>query len=314
MSNYFLAGDIGGTKTFLALADATGKIVKEQRFDSLIYPNLISMLDIFLADKPTISSLCLGVAGPIVNRNANITNLPWEIKTDDLMTHLNCKNIKLINDFAAIGYGIKALNTEDLSYLQTVSPQPDAPFLVLGAGTDLGMAIVFDGQIIASETSHATFAPNNALQRQLVEWAAKDTARVTNGYFLSGVGLTRLYAFICETQGFAQSYQSAAAISRAALLNADLAAISALHLFVCIYGGIAGNLALSCLPYGGVFIAGGIAPKILSALQNGEFMEAFCNKPPMSHLLKQMPVAVILTEKVGLFGALQQAMSLSKDD
>ncbi|MEY3218663.1 MAG: hypothetical protein RIT27_20 [Pseudomonadota bacterium] len=313
MNGYFLAGDIGGTKTFLALADSNGQILKEQRFDSLIYPNLMSMLNVFLADNPPISSLCLGVAGPIVNQNAKITNLPWEIKTDELMTHLNCKNVKLINDFAAIGYGVTTLQPHDLAYLQKVSPQTSAPFLILGAGTDLGMATMMDGRIIPSETSHATFAPDDAQQRQLVEWAAKNTARVTNGYFLSGIGLIRLYGFICETQGFSKSYQSAADISRAALLNADLAAISALHLFVRIYGSVTGNLALSCLPYGGIFIAGGIAPKILPALQNGEFIEAFSNKPPMSHLLKQMPVAVVLTEKVGLLGALQQAISLSKN-
>lgn len=313
MTNYLIAGDIGGTKTFLALADSSGKIIKEQRFESLNFPNLINMLEIFLPDKPNIISACFGVAGPVINQQVKITNLPWEIKTSELQDYFKCKNISLINDFAAIGHGVSALHPHDVAYLQNMPAQQGAPLLILGAGTDLGMATVSNGHILPSETSHATFAPDDTLQRQLVEWALTKTNRVTNGYFLSGIGLTRLYAFICETQGFSNTYQTAAEISRAGMLNADLAAISALHLFVRIYGSVAGNLALSCLPFGGVFIAGGIAPKILPALQNGEFIQAFSNKPPMSHLLEKMPVSVVLTEKVGLLGALQQAVLLSMD-
>lgn len=310
MNNYILAGDIGGTKTFLALADLQGNILKEHRFESQHFPNLINILDVFLPEKPTIISACFGVAGPVINQQVKITNLPWEIKMSELQTYFNCENINLINDFAAIGYGVSALHPHDVAYLQNVPAQKDCPSLVLGAGTDLGMATVSHGQILASETSHATFAPENSLQYQLVEWAHHHVARVTNGYFLSGIGLTRLYSFICETQGFSKTYQTPADISKAALLNADLAAMSALQLFVEIYGSITGNLALSCLPFGGIFIAGGIAPKILPALQNGHFIKAFSNKPPMSHLLEKMPVSVVLTEKVGLLGALQQAHSI----
>lgn len=310
MSNYILAGDIGGTKTFLALADTQGNILKEQRFESLSFSNFINMLDAFLPDKPTISSACFGVAGPVVNQQVKITNLPWEIHALELQGYFNCKNINLINDFAAIGYGVSALHPHDLVPLQHAAAQPEAPLLVVGAGTDLGMATVCHGHILSSETSHATFAPEDALQRQLVEWALSKTNRITNGYFLSGIGLTRLYEFICETQGFSKNFQTAAQISHAGMLNTDLAAVSALQLFVKIYGSICGNLALSCLPFGGIFIAGGIAPKILPALQNDDFINAFLNKLPMSHLLKQMPVFVVLTEKVGLLGALQQAISL----
>lgn len=310
MNNYILAGDIGGTKTFLALADLQGNILKEHRFESQNFPNLINILNVFLPEKPTIISACFGVAGPVVEQQVKITNLPWEIKVSELQSYFNCNNISLINDFAAIGHGVSALHLHDVVSLQNVPTQPHAPYLVLGAGTDLGMAVVSHGHIIASETSHATFAPENSLQYQLVNWAHNHTDRVTNGYFLSGMGLTRLYAFICETQGFSKDYQTPADISRAALLNADLAAMSALQLFVEIYGSITGNLALSCLPYGGVFIAGGIAPKILPALQNGHFIKAFSNKQPMSHLLEKMPVSVVLTEKVGLLGALQQAYSI----
>jgi len=313
MSNYLIAGDIGGTKTFLALANLNGSIIKEQRFESLNFSNLIKMLDVFLPDKPTIVGACFGVAGPVINQQVKITNLPWEIKTSELQDYFNCKNISLINDFAAIGHGVSALHPHDVAHLQNVPAQHGSPLLVLGAGTDLGMATVSNGQILPSETSHATFAPDDALQRQLVDWALTKTNRVTNGYFLSGIGLTRLYQFICETQGFSNTYQTAAEISHAAMLNADLAAISALHLFVRIYGSVAGNLALSCLPFGGIFIAGGIAPKILPALQNGDFIKAFSNKPPMSHLLEKMPVSVVLTEKVGLLGALQQAILLAID-
>ena len=313
MNNYLIAGDIGGTKTFLAIADAKGTIIKEQRFESLNFPNLIKMLDDFLPDKPNIISACFGVAGPVVNQQVKITNLPWDIKTSELQDYFKCKKVSLINDFAAIGHGVSALHPHDVAYLQNVPAQHGAPLLVLGAGTDLGMATVSNGHILPSETSHATFAPDDALQRQLLDWALPQVNRVTNGYFLSGIGLTRIYQFICETQGFSKIYQTAADISRAAMLNADLAAISALHLFVRIYGSVTGNLALSCLPFGGIFIAGGIAPKILPALQNGEFIQAFSNKPPMSHLLEKMPVSVVLTEKVGLFGALQQAILLAMD-
>jgi glucokinase len=309
MNDYLVAGDIGGTKIFLALADKQGTILREQRFESSNFSNLINILDAFMPKNLTILSACFGVAGPIINQQVKITNLPWEIKTNDLQTYFNCKNVNLINDFAAIGYGMSALHPRDTVSLQNVSAQPAAPRLILGAGTDLGMAIVSRGQILPSETSHATFAPDNALQRQLVEWALPKIHRVTNGYFLSGMGLTRLYAFTCETQGFSKTYQCAADISRAALLNADLAAMSALQLFVEIYGSITGNLALSCLPFGGIFIAGGIAPKILPALQSGVFIKAFSNKPPMSNLLENMPVSVIVTERVGLLGALQQAVS-----
>lgn len=327
-----LAGDIGGTKTLLQIAECRAgrcRPVRDQRFDSGADDSLSSIIRKFLKEdkKQSVKAACFGIAGPVMQtakgESVKVTNLPWEIHGPDLRRKFKFSALRLINDFQAVGYGIEALAKKDLVVLQKGRPVRHAPRVVLGAGTGLGQGILVwnDDHYspVATEGGHANFAPTDELQLDLARYLLKTHCRTSWELVLSGHGLVDLYAFmkargeISESPAVARDMSCvdpAAIITRAALEQNDPLANRALDLFVDIYGAQAGNLALTAGATGGVYIAGGIAPKILSRLTDGRFMQAFLSKGKMRPYVEAIPVQVVVNPHVGLIGAVRVASRL----
>jgi glucokinase len=332
-----LAGDIGGTKTWLRLArreDNRLTVLHERRYPSADYADFDTLLEIFLADAAQAGRVmpevgCIGVAGPIEDGPgdmtcAKVTNLPWWLDSEALQQRFGLRRLRLINDFQAVGYGIEALGDDELVMLQVGAPRPCAPRVLIGAGTGLGQGILVwhgsehDGhyEVLSSEGGHGDFAPGNAEQRELLCYLADRQPRVSVEDVLSGRGLVNVYRYLASRfpdtadEALARAMaagDAAATVSEAALSGCDALAGRALDLFVAIYGTQAGNLALTCLASGGVYIAGGVAPRIRACLLAGPFLAAFRDKGPMAPLMKTLPVSLVLNSQVGLKGAARVA-------
>lgn len=327
-----LAGDVGGTKVLLQVADIDRDavtVIAEWRVDSAAYDGLLPIVTACFASAGltgvTIDAACFGIAGPVqavgAAQAAKVTNLPWIIDSEVIARALGNAHVRLINDFQALGYGVAALTAADVVVLQAGTDQPRAPRVVIGAGTGLGQGIlIWQGdhyEAIATEGGHVDFAPTDDVQQELLRYLAAKFGRVSYERILSGPGLVNLYSFLAERDPRASTallaaIDPAAAIAAAALAGTDPLAAQALALFVRIYGAQAGNFALSCLATGGVYIGGGIAPKILPALRNGTFMQAFLDKGRMAPLLAAMPVRIIVNPKAGLLGAVLAASRLAR--
>ncbi|OBS10148.1 glucokinase [Acidihalobacter prosperus] len=328
-----LAGDIGGTKTFLVLArfDEEGGMERlhEARYPSAAHADLAPMVSDFLATAPSgpqrIDAACFALAGPVQDQGghqqARLTNLPWQLDSERLGRVLDIPYVALINDFAGIGHGLPTLSPDALATLQAGLPDPAAPRLVVGAGTGLGVCTlcpVGNGppRLLAAEAGHANFAPADARQLRLAEHVLAREGRCTREHLLSGAGLRRVYEFVCAEAHRPPGPALAAgdppaAIAGAALADTDPLAADALSLFVAIYAGQTADLALAVLPFGGVYLAGGIAPKILPRLRQPDVVAAFTDRPPMQALLDAMPLHVVLDEHAGLAGALEYARRLA---
>ena len=327
-----LAGDIGGTKTLLQIADIfpnTSRVMFEKSYESRRYPEFLPLVKEFLKSATAhtdliLASACFGVAGPVSEREASTTNLPWRIDADACVRELKINNIALINDFQAVGYGIDGLEDKDVIPLQEGIEQSAGPRAVIGAGTGLGEGfLVWNGDrydIFPSEGGHVDFGPTDDIQLELLKYLRARFGRVTYERVVSGPGLQNIYAFLRERNPDAESPElksvwsssdGPAAISRFAMESHDAMAIQALEIFCDVYGAQAGNLALTCLPTGGVYVAGGIAPKIIETLKTSTFMYAFKNKGRMQSLLETIPVRVIVNPKVGLMGAALMAARIS---
>ncbi len=322
-----LAADIGGTNVRLCLAHGGSReFLAEQTYASSDFSSFAGVLRRFLADVPagTIGAACFAVAGPVRDtadgQTVKITNLPWEISARALKQEFGFPKLRLINDFEAIGYGIEALGEKDFVVLQPGHPVAHGPRAVIGAGTGLGQAIlVWQGSrydVIATEGGHTEFGPTDDLQIELARYLIKRFGRASYERVLSGPGLVRLYEFLRGQGVVAESTvvietmktaDPAAAITDAALAHADPLAAMALDLFVRIYGAQAGNLALTAGATGGVYLAGGIAPKIISRLRDILFLDAFRSKGNMSPYVENIPVRVVMNPKVGLIGAVAVA-------
>lgn len=324
-----LAADVGGTTTRVLLADSDGArctTLREQHYVSADWPDLLPILEDFLAasSTPRPTRACLAIAGPVDDdgaaQQAHVTNLPWTLDSRGLAERLGIPRLTLINDFAAVGHGIAALDATDLLTLQAGEPQPRAPRAVLGAGTGLGQSILVwragHYDVLPTEGGHADFAPQNDQQTHLLNSLRADHGHVSCERLCSGPGLAYIYRFLQERRGIAipdaiaQAFAQApapgdpaAAISRMALEGSDALARESLTEFIRIYGAQAGNLALSCLPFGGLYVAGGIAPKILPALTDGEFLRAFNAKGRMEKLMRRMPLHIVVHPTPGLLGA-----------
>lgn len=319
-----LAADIGGTKTLLQLSDVGDEtqIVSEKRYRSQDFARFSDLLDDFLSEQVArqnraIDRVCFAVAGPLAEdgQTAKVTNLPWHLDSRTLAEQLSCASVRLINDFEAVGYGVGTLGNNDLETVQAGLPVTDGLQLVIGAGTGLGVAQRITApslQVIASEAGHSDFAPADTLQRALLDYLGRQMTHVSWECVLSGSGLVNIYHFLRDTGHHEESplvrqamagQDAAAVISRFALEHRDPLAIAAVELFASVYGAAAGDLALFCLPYGGVYIAGGIAPKIASVLQSGLFVRAFNRKNKMAHLLNTIPVYLVRDAQIGLHGA-----------
>ncbi len=317
-----LAGDIGGTKTVLAIltADADGSLisVQEQTYSSQLFPEFDDILSAFLPAGVNIKSACFGVAGPVVNQRCQTTNLPWLLDAAALKIKLGTVKVKLLNDLEAMALGMLHLPEHDLVELNPNAETQAGNIAVIAAGTGLGEAILYwDGNQhhpMATEGGHSDFAAQNAQQDQLLAYLRRSYPdHVSYERILSGIGFSHLYDFLCA-QAFAPSCADVsenrsdidrnAVISRLGVSGEDPLCAEAVRLFVELYGAEAGNLALKSLAIGGIFIGGGIGPKILPALQDGNFIQAFKAKGRFSPLLDKIPVKLSLNSRTPLIGAI----------
>lgn len=322
-----LAGDIGGTKTLMQIAALSHdhyEVICEKSYVSNDYKNfydiVVLFLDEYAANSKNMTAACFGVAGPVTtlphNQIATVTNLPWQLDTVQLRTLTGLDHIYLINDFQAVGYGIDTLAHDDFVILQTGQDQPRAPRIVLGAGTGLGVAqLIWQAdryEVLATEGGHIDFAPTTLQQLKLLEFLLNRFDHVSYERLLSGPGLVNIYDYLRHSGFTKESSELSLAMSRSdpaaaiadyAIKKNDVLAGEALDLFIAIYGAMAANLALINLAFGGIYVAGGIVPKILARMAGGGFIRAFNHKGRMTKLLKTMPVCVVMNPKVGLRGA-----------
>ncbi len=331
---YLLAGDIGGTKSLMALAKIMdGELVTqfEASLPSAEYDTIETMLQDFMdqsqARPQDIVATTLALAGP-VQRSGNrsrcqLTNLPWYADSEALSHWTGGAPTELINDFAAIGYALEHLQKDDLVVLQQGRPEPRAPRLAMGAGTGLGLCMA-DGQgiqtrIYPSESGHVHFSPADEEQLALMHYWLKSQGHCSREFLLSGPGIQHIAGYLQTERdiqpgpALSQAMQrddASAALSQAALAGSDELGVETLRLFTRIYAAQLGDAALGYLPYGGLYIAGGIATKILPLLERPEFMQAFRDNPAMRALLEDIPVSVITSGRAGLIGALNRARAI----
>jgi glucokinase len=316
-----LAGDIGGTKTVLALFKDRGRPIPLQRqtFNSRDHDGLESVLKRFKKNltggSVKIRAACFGVAGPVIRNATRTINLPWMVKGGRLGRLLGTQNVTLLNDLEAMAHGVSALKKDDLVTLQKGRPVPGNAALI-AAGTGLGEAILFwDGKRhrpSASEGGHTEFGPRIEPEMRLWAYLRKRYGHVSTERVVSGPGLVNLYRFLEESgKGREPAYLTerlsredpATVIAETALSGKNRLCVKALDLFVSAYGAEAGNLALKALAVGGVYIGGGIAPKILPKFRDGAFLRSFADKGRYAALLSNIPVRVILNPDTALLGA-----------
>ena len=324
-----MAGDIGGTKTSLAIFSSTSGLrepLAEATFASQDYPSLEAIVRKFLSGVETrVDRATFGVAGPVVNGQARITNLPWIVDSVRLADDLGLASVHLLNDLQAIAAAVPSLNEVDIHTLNPGHVVPGGAMAVVAPGTGLGEAyLIWDGTLyraFPSEGGHADFAPTNAQQAGLLLYLLNRFEHVSYERVCSGSGLPNIYAYLKDS-GVAEepdwlleqlgAVQDPAPVIVNAALDEDRPCTlcrATLNTFVSILGAVAGNTALKVMASGGVYLGGGIPPRILPALKRGPFMEAFRRKGRMSRLMDEIPVHVILNPKVALLGAACQAMA-----
>ncbi|MES1982463.1 MAG: glucokinase [Pseudomonadota bacterium] len=318
--SHILAGDIGGTKTLLQIRSTagTGAVLLQKSYPSAAYAGLAEILQQFLTEAGVtdIAAACFALAGPVLGRRVQLTNLPWAVDADELAGRFAIPRLQLVNDFAAVGHGLDALQPSDLLTLQSASAEAHGTRLVVGAGTGLGVGYLTwcNGKYMVhpSEGGHMDFAPLNAMQEDLLHHLQAQHGHVSYERIVSGPGLVALLEFVCATgragmtpqlSGAMRAGDAAAAITRLGQQSDEPAAAMALGLFMEIYGAFVGNFALATLPRGGVFVAGGIAAKIAEHMTRGPFLNAFCNKGRFADLLGTLPLQLVLNPGVGLLGA-----------
>jgi glucokinase len=321
-----LAGDIGGTKTVLALCDRSFAIVREEIYLCADYPSLEAILDKFVqpADRSGLAGACFGVAGPVVDGTAKITNLPWTIDAARLASQLGGIPVALLNDLQATALGALVLPDTAFAVLQPAATTvPGSTIAVIAPGTGLGEALlVSDGaryRALPSEGGHADFAPGTDDEIALLRFLRdRHGGHVSYERVLSGAGIGDLYDFVRATTGTAEpswltdkfaGQDRNAVISRAALDHSDPTCVRALEMFAEILGAEAGNLALRGLATGGVVIGGGIPPKLLPALQDGHLLGRFNAKGRFSSWTRTLAVRVTLEPRAALFGAAHYAVT-----
>lgn len=348
-----LAGDIGGTKTSLRLVESqparTAKqppiqtTLYENTYPSQNYPDLVPIVRQLLAEADEkltqafeIDAACFGIAGPVIHDTCELTNLSWSLNARTLEKQLNIPCVRLINDFAAIGYGVLGLAEADIHTLQAGELDSEAPIAVLGAGTGLGEAFLIPDatgyRVFPSEGSHADLPMQTELGLQLMRYLREkhDIDRVSIERVVSGMGIVAIYQFLRsrgnapESPAMAELFQTweqqighknktvdpAAMISKAAIAGTDPLSEETMTIFIRAYGAEAGNLALKLLPFGGLYVAGGIVTKNLPLMLKGDFMDSFLHKGRMTPLMQRIPVHLVLNSKVGLIGAALHAANL----
>ena len=319
-----LAGDIGGTSTRLAVFDVVDRrqrLVVEGSFSSAQYNGLGEIVEQFVAEHALgVDFACFGIAGPVRDGRVATSNLPWVIDAASLARRIGIDSVTLLNDLEANAWGIAQLGADDVVSLNAGAPGARGNAAVIAAGTGLGEAgLYFDGERhwpFAGEGGHVDFAPRDPAEIELLQYLARKFGRVSYERVLSGPGLRNIYEFLrdsgrgVETPAIVagmRDQDAAAVITVAALADRCALCSATLDLFVSIYGAEAGNVGLKFMAVAGVYVGGGIAPKIASKLQNGAFQRAFVTKGRMRPLLAAMPVRLILNPKTALLGAARYA-------
>lgn len=339
-----LAGDIGGTNTRLALYEANPELATTpllaRTYASASYGSVDEIAEGFLTSAGAalegrvgkgkgVGAACLAIAGPIENNICRATNVPWVVDGRSLAARLGIERVRLVNDFHAAALGATAVGAESLVPLGGSPPTPRDPIGVLGAGTGLGEAFLLWSkadqryEVVPSEGGHEDFAPRTPLEFGLLQFLANKYGRVSCERVLSGRGLVDVFSFLSQepacralirletSSALAQAGSTrdpAAVVSERALSGADPICEMALALFCSVLGAVAGNLALSILATGGVYVVGGIAPRVLAYLEKGVFREAFERKGRLHTLLERLPVYVVTHPQVGLLGAAIEVM------
>jgi glucokinase len=336
---FLLVGDIGGTKTILRLVEVTVEdksftSIAEANYFSSSFPDLVPMVREFLTDSPgkLPQIACFAIAGPVINNTSHLTNLGWILAAERLEVQLGIDRVNLINDFAATSFGILGLQDSDLSILHSGQSQPNSPIVSIGAGTGLGEGFLIPQDdnkylVFASEGGHTDFAPRNKLEIQLLQYLQQklNTDHISVERVVSGQGIVNIYQFLRDTKFDRESpnigdrirqwetetiktIDPAAIIAIAALHQSDLLCVKTLEMFVEAYGAETGNIALKFLPYGGIYIAGGIAAKILPLMQDSRFITAYKDKGRISSLLETIPINIVLNPQIGLLGSVLYAL------
>jgi glucokinase len=312
----YLAADIGGTKTHLILYSDVG-CLKDQKYKSHSYPDLESILKDFIKGcDQRIEKACFAIAGPIQNQKCTATNLPWVIDAKIIEKELKIAKVSLINDLEANAYGLSTLGGEDLCIINEGDPYIGGNLALISAGTGLGEAGLYsDGKSIhpfASEGGHVDFGPRDDIEVQLFKHLHSKYGHVSYERILSGYGFFELYLFYTTVLGFPKCSKvenrqkesdPSAIISEEGLSKRDKTCDLILDRFVSIYGAEAGNFALKILSTGGLYVGGGIAPKILERIKNGLFLDSFVKKGRFEGLLRKIPIKIILDENTALKGA-----------
>jgi glucokinase len=351
-----LAGDIGGTKTNLALFDwKTDRVEpeRERTFYSKDYGSFEEILSEFLkppepkpvessdekessesspaekpaetVEPPVIDAACFGLAGPVIENRGQTTNLPWVMDGAELAKRFNLPHVRLLNDLEATAQGLLVLRPDEMEVLNAGSPPKAGSVMALiAAGTGLGEAILFwrgtHYHPMASEGGHADFAPNSDQEIELLRYLRISYLHVSWERLLSGAGLHAIYEFLRDTKKNEPTWVAerlkvgdpAAVIAEIGLNKGAEICVQALDLFASIYGAEAGNLALKALSLSGLYVGGGIAPKLLPKLKEGGFMRAFANKGRYKRLMSTIPVRVILNQKTALLGAASAAARMAQ--
>jgi glucokinase len=342
-----LAGDIGGTNSRLAFYEADPDLAAEPLFthtySSGSYRSLDEIVDVFLAAASAalggrvgrgkgINSACIAIAGPVENNICRATNLPWVVDGRSLAGHLGIERVRVVNDFYAAARGVTAVGSDCLAPLGGSPPVQHGPIVVLGAGTGLGAAFLIWStsarayEVVPSEGGHMDFAPRTPLEVGLFEYLGRKYGRVSCERVLSGRGLVDVFSFLSQEPGCRAllrpetaaavaapfpGHDPAAVITERGLSGADRICEMALAIHCSVLGAVAGNLALAVLATGGVYLAGGIAPRVLSYLQRGTtFREAFEQKGRLHTMVERIPVFVVTHPQIGLLGAATNAAAL----
>jgi glucokinase len=342
--SHYLVGDIGGTKTRLAVAQVRGthvQIVREFNYRSRDYATFEELLEDFLSrsrcslspqsrgegtdGQLQIHHAAFGVAGPVQGKIVRTTNLPWVIDGAAMQNRYGFPNCTLLNDLEATAYGLPALGENDLFTLQQGSPVAGGNVAVIAAGTGLGEAGLFwDGsalQPFATEGGHASFSPDNELDMAFLRYLQQRYRHISWERVVSGMGLSSMQRFLCAYRNAElpqwlldkmRNGDAVAEVAKAALSGSDDICVETLNWFVRLYGAESSNLALKLMSRGGLYLGGGIAPKILPILRNGIFLQAFLNKGRMRRLLEAIPVRVILNDCTALYGPALRAAQLDE--
>jgi glucokinase len=324
---FVLAGDIGGTKTNLGLFTPgkkrpLPKVI--QTFSSPNAPALETIIRQFLEIHPvSVTHACFGIAGPVINGTSKPTNLPWNVSEVRIREQFNFNHVRLVNDVTATAMAIPLLNSDEFFPLNPAGPVTGRNLALIAPGTGLGIAMLIyqnDRYLpIPSEGGHADFAPNSEAEDELWRYLHGRYGHVSIERVVSGSGLVNIYRWLKdsdrlnEPDGLRQKLKEmdpAKTITETALANKDVGCVEALNMFVSIFGAVAGNLALTGMTTGGLYLGGGIPPKILSKLKEDIFMAAFTNKGRFKELLENIPVNVILNDKAALLGAAHCATML----